>query len=120
MLLLSIHRCHLFAVIRNVFTFLLSISKVYPASTFVKVLICSDYATFVDFFSFFGSTVLLSLLRFHLPLSCRASMIWIIGEYAERIDNADELLATFLEGFQDENSQVDFDKFCFPLCPSPC
>jgi len=36
----------------------------------------------------------------------RASMIWIIGEYAERIDNADELLATFLEGFQDENSQV--------------
>eukprot|EP00795_Rhopilema_esculentum_P015199 gene15199-6401_t len=36
----------------------------------------------------------------------RASMIWIIGEYAERIDNADELLATFLEGFQDENAQV--------------
>ena len=33
-------------------------------------------------------------------------MIWIIGEYAERIDNADELLATFLEGFQDENAQV--------------
>ena len=33
-------------------------------------------------------------------------MIWIIGEYAERIDNADELLATFLEGFQDENSLV--------------
>jgi hypothetical protein len=33
-------------------------------------------------------------------------MIWIIGEYAERIDNADELLAGFLEGFQDENAQV--------------
>lgn len=33
-------------------------------------------------------------------------MIWIIGEYAERIDNADELLAGFLEGFQDENTQV--------------
>ena len=33
-------------------------------------------------------------------------MIWIIGEYAERIDNADELLTTFLEGFQDENTQV--------------
>ena len=33
-------------------------------------------------------------------------MIWIIGEYAERIDNADELLESFLEGFQDENSQV--------------
>jgi len=36
----------------------------------------------------------------------RGSMIWIIGEYAERIDNADELLENFLEGFHDENSQV--------------
>lgn len=36
----------------------------------------------------------------------RASMIWIIGEYAERIDNADELLESFLDGFQDENAQV--------------
>lgn len=36
----------------------------------------------------------------------RASMIWIIGEYAERIDNADELLLTFLDGFSDENTQV--------------
>ena len=24
-------------------------------------------------------------------------MVWIIGEYAERIDNADELLESFLE-----------------------
>lgn len=37
---------------------------------------------------------------------CRASMIWIIGEYAERIDNADELLESFLDSFQDENTQV--------------
>jgi len=37
---------------------------------------------------------------------CRASMIWIIGEYAERIDNADELLENFLDGFHDENTQV--------------
>ncbi|KAF8569985.1 hypothetical protein P879_02377 [Paragonimus westermani] len=36
----------------------------------------------------------------------RGSMIWIIGEYAERIDNADELLESFLDGFQDENAQV--------------
>ncbi|XP_033098668.1 AP-1 complex subunit beta-1-like [Anneissia japonica] len=36
----------------------------------------------------------------------RASMIWIIGEYAERIENADELLESFLEGFHDENTQV--------------
>ena len=36
----------------------------------------------------------------------RASMIWIIGEYAERIDNADELLESFLDNFHDENAQV--------------
>lgn len=36
----------------------------------------------------------------------KASMIWIIGEYAERIENANELLDTFLEGFNDENPQV--------------
>lgn len=33
-------------------------------------------------------------------------MIWIIGEYAERIDNADELLETFLETFPEEPAQV--------------
>jgi hypothetical protein len=33
-------------------------------------------------------------------------MIWIVGEYAERIDNADELLEGFLDGFKDENTQV--------------
>lgn len=47
-------------------------------------------------------------------------MIWIIGEYAERIDNADELLESFLEGFQDENTQVkclDMGKLrkCVPI-----
>jgi len=36
----------------------------------------------------------------------KASMIWIIGEYAERIDNADELLDTFLESFEEEDSAV--------------
>ena len=46
------------------------------------------------------------------PSSCcppplrRASMIWIIGEYAERIDNAGELLGTFLENFADETTSV--------------
>ena len=33
-------------------------------------------------------------------------MIWIVGEYAERIDNADEILQSFLDGFHDENTQV--------------
>ena len=36
----------------------------------------------------------------------RASRIWTIGEYAERIDDADELLESFLDNFHDENSQV--------------
>lgn len=36
----------------------------------------------------------------------KASMVWIIGEYAERIDNADELLESFLESFSEETSQV--------------
>ncbi|KAK6941201.1 Clathrin adaptor, alpha/beta/gamma-adaptin, appendage, Ig-like subdomain [Dillenia turbinata] len=36
----------------------------------------------------------------------KASMIWIIGEYAERIDNADELLESFLESFPEETPQV--------------
>lgn len=42
---------------------------------------------------------------YHYFLS-RASMIWILGEYCDRIDNVDELLSSFLENFHDENSQV--------------
>lgn len=38
--------------------------------------------------------------------SLRASMIWILGEYCDRIDEVEEILGSFLEGFQDENSQV--------------
>lgn len=36
----------------------------------------------------------------------KASMIWIVGEYADRIDNADELLESFLDNFIEESSQV--------------
>jgi vesicle coat complex subunit len=35
-----------------------------------------------------------------------ASMIWIIGEYSHRIDNADELLESFLLSIKDENYYV--------------
>ncbi|CAI5707639.1 unnamed protein product [Peronospora effusa] len=35
----------------------------------------------------------------------KASMIWIIGEYAERIDNADELLESFMDSCDDETAQ---------------
>ena len=36
----------------------------------------------------------------------KASLIWIIGEYAEKIENADELLAIFVDSFVDEAYQV--------------
>eukprot|EP00281_Chroomonas_sp_CCMP1168_P035821 CAMPEP_0206239052 /NCGR_PEP_ID=MMETSP0047_2-20121206/15164_1 /ASSEMBLY_ACC=CAM_ASM_000192 /TAXON_ID=195065 /ORGANISM="Chroomonas mesostigmatica_cf, Strain CCMP1168" /LENGTH=635 /DNA_ID=CAMNT_0053663671 /DNA_START=156 /DNA_END=2060 /DNA_ORIENTATION=- len=36
----------------------------------------------------------------------KASMIWIVGEYAERIDNAAELLENFMETFQEDGAQV--------------
>lgn len=36
----------------------------------------------------------------------KASLIWIIGEYAEKIENAEELLEFFVEGFKDENPKV--------------
>lgn len=36
----------------------------------------------------------------------KASLIWILGEYAEKIDNSDELLTSFLETFADESAQV--------------
>ena len=44
----------------------------------------------------------------------RAAMIWIVGEYAERIDNADELLESFLEGFHDESTQVRWARMTAP------
>ncbi|SOV21483.1 AP-1 complex subunit beta, putative [Plasmodium sp. DRC-Itaito] len=38
--------------------------------------------------------------------NAKASLIWIIGEYVERIDNADELIDSFLENFSDEPYNV--------------
>lgn len=39
-------------------------------------------------------------------MTVQASIIWIIGEYAERIDNADEQLEHFLETFEEESAEV--------------
>lgn len=36
----------------------------------------------------------------------KAAMVWIIGEYADRIENAAELLESFLENFKDETNAV--------------
>ena len=41
----------------------------------------------------------------------RASMIWIIGEYGERIDNSLELMYNFSENFKDENKKNEFLKY---------
>ncbi|KAJ7039932.1 adaptin N terminal region-domain-containing protein [Mycena alexandri] len=36
----------------------------------------------------------------------KASLIWIIGEYADTIDNADELLSIFVDSFLEESGSV--------------
>lgn len=36
----------------------------------------------------------------------RGSLIWIVGEYAEKISNADEILASFVDGFMEEFTQT--------------
>jgi len=36
----------------------------------------------------------------------KASLIWIIGEYANTIDNADELLGIFVDTFTEESYPV--------------
>ena len=39
-------------------------------------------------------------------VDARSSMIWIIGEYGDRIDNAVDLMLTFSENFKDEARKV--------------
>lgn len=36
----------------------------------------------------------------------KASLIWIIGEYANKIENADELLNIFIDSFTEESYSV--------------
>ena len=38
--------------------------------------------------------------------NARAALLWIVGEYAEKISNAGDILAGFVEGFNEEFSQV--------------
>ena len=38
--------------------------------------------------------------------NARGSLIWIVGEYAEKINNAGEILESFVEGFMEEFAQV--------------
>jgi len=41
----------------------------------------------------------------------KASLIWIIGEYANTIDNADELLGIFVDSFTEESYPVRTSPF---------
>lgn len=38
--------------------------------------------------------------------NARASLIWIVGEYGEKISNAGDILAGFVDGFMEEFTQV--------------
>jgi len=38
--------------------------------------------------------------------NARGALIWIVGEYAEKINNADEILTGFVEGFMEEFTQT--------------
>lgn len=44
----------------------------------------------------------------------KASLIWIIGEYANKIDNADELLGIFVDTFTEESYPVRFAHIFLP------
>lgn len=38
--------------------------------------------------------------------NARSALIWIVGEYAEKITNASDILTGFMDGFNEEFSQV--------------
>lgn len=40
----------------------------------------------------------------------KAAMIWIIGQYADRIENSEELLEDFLYTFLEEPTEVSREK----------
>jgi vesicle coat complex subunit len=46
--------------------------------------------------------------------NARGSLIWIVGEYAEKISNAEEILAGFVDGFNEEFTQVSSKHDNFP------
>jgi hypothetical protein len=44
--------------------------------------------------------------------NARASLIWIVGEYAEKINNAGEILSNFVDAFAEEFTQVSSGSTC--------
>jgi len=48
--------------------------------------------------------------------NARGALIWIVGEYAEKISNAGDILATFVEGFNEEFTQVSRSTKLYTCC----
>ena len=75
------------------------------------ILICNDF-TFKDIFRKYPNQyeVIIGTLCENLDNldepEAKAAMIWIIGQYADRIENADVLLDDFLYCFLDEPVEV--------------
>ena len=44
--------------------------------------------------------------------NARGALIWIVGEYAEKISNAGDILSGFVDGFAEEFTQVSFAEVC--------
>jgi len=47
--------------------------------------------------------------------TARGALIWIVGEYAEKISNAGDILSGFVDGFAEEFTQVCFLEFVFDM-----
>jgi AP-1 complex subunit beta-1 len=69
------------------------------------VVIKDIFRRYPDKYESIIATLCESLERLDEP-EAKGSMIWIIGEYAGRIDNADALLESFLDSFADEPCEV--------------
>ena len=48
--------------------------------------------------------------------NARGALIWIVGEYAEKISNAGDILASFVEAFNEEFTQVSRRTNLYKCC----
>ena len=91
--------------------FVITVTIDYSKSLMRMMLICNDF-TFQDIFRKYPNQyeVIIGTLCENLDNldepEAKAAMIWIIGQYADRIENADVLLDDFLYCFLDEPVEV--------------
>ena len=97
-------------VVQEAIIVLKDIFRKYPNRfAFVSPLFCQPNISFDDSYSLRYESVIGTLCERLEALDepeAKAAMVWIIGEYAHRIDNADELLKTWITSFKDEPTQV--------------